>query len=116
MLNDLRRLPILDEVARRLARCLDRGTDSALCEAIGGELAAALADARRSMDDPTFGEWHFRSVLDRLGVLAEAAYLLDAGEEACASHLLAGLSPSRPSSDPRTGLRQRVEAVLGSTT
>ena len=99
VLNDLRRLPILDEVARRLGRCLERGRTDRRCPQAAGRhlIGRALDDARRSMADPAFGEWHFRRVLDHLGVLAEAAYLIEAGEEPCASHLLAGLSPGATS-------------------
>jgi len=112
VLNDLRRFPILDEVALRLGRHLDRAAGSALSESAGRHLGRALDETRRSMASPTFGEWHFRGVLDRLGVLAEATYLIEAGEEPCASHLLAGLSSDAPSSDSREALTERVEAVL----
>ena len=113
VLNDLRRLPILDEVALRLGRCLEPARGSTLSQAAAQLIGRAIDDARRSMADAAFGEWHFRRVLDRLGVLAEAAYLIEAGEDPCASHLLAGLSPGGPLSDPPEALTERVEAVLG---
>jgi len=112
VLNDLRRLPILDEVALRLGRCLERAAGSVQAKSAGRHLEIALDEIRRSMADPAFGEWHFRGVLERLGVLAEAVYLIEAGEEACASHLLAGLSPEAPLSDSWEALTERVEAVL----
>jgi hypothetical protein len=112
VLNDLRRLPILDEVALRLGGCLDRAAPSPLSESAGRHLGRALDETRRSMADPAFGEWHFRRVLERLGVLAEVAYLIEAGEEPCASHLLAGLSPEAPPSDSWEASIARVEAVL----
>ncbi len=112
VLNDLRRLPILDEVALRLGRCLDRATESAVVESARRHLGSALDETRQSMADPAFGEWHFREVLDRLGVLAEATYLIAAGEEPCASHVLAGLSDDGPSSGSWHALTERVEAVL----
>ncbi len=115
VLNDLRRLPILDEVALRLGRCLDRAAPSPLSESAGRHLGRVLDEARRSMADPAFGEWHFRGVLDQLGVLAEVAYLIEAGEEASASHLLAGLSPGAPPSDSWEASIERVEAVLRTT-
>ena len=94
VLNDLRRLPILDVVGSRLGGCLDRATGSAPGEAVRSQRGGARRRPR-CIDDPDFGDWHFRGVLDRLGVLAEAAYLVEAGEEACASQLLAGLPRRR---------------------
>ncbi len=84
VLNDLRRLPLLDEVvdpAEPLPRPGRRvGGGEA---AVRGLLGTAVEDARRCVIDPAYGAWHFRAVLDRLGVLAEAAYLLEAGEVPC---------------------------------
>jgi alkylation response protein AidB-like acyl-CoA dehydrogenase len=118
VLNDLRRLPILDEVARRLGEVLERAAASGLSDAARPLLDATIDDARRSQEDPDFGAWHFRRVLDRLGVLAEVVYLIEGGEEACAAHLLAGLTSGGPGSEeppsggPGSGLVERVEAVL----
>jgi acyl-CoA dehydrogenase len=114
VLNDLRRLPILDVVADRLHRGLEDTDDPTMAKQLGQLLDQALDDVRRSTADPTFGAWHFRAVLDRIGVLAEAAYLLEAGSGPAASHLLARLvlPGGRPSGDG--GLAERVEAVLTS--
>jgi hypothetical protein len=112
VLNDLRRLPILDEVALRLGRCLNGAAPSPLSESAGRLLGRAIDDARRSVADPGFGAWHFRGVLERLGILAEVAYLIEAGEESCASYLLGDLSPEGPPSDPWDASIDRVEAVL----
>ena len=112
VLNDLRRLPILDVVARRLGHLLAGEGDPGVAMLVQQRLDEALADARRAIDDVEFGEWHFRDVLDRLGVLAEAACCFDAGEDAVAAHLtLAGAEPGyRPSDDD--ALEARVDAIL----
>ena len=57
------------------------------------------------------GAWHFRDVVDRLGVVAEAALLAGADEPSLARHLLVG--PTGPGVDPGdAGLAGRVEDVL----
>jgi acyl-CoA dehydrogenase len=112
VLNDLRRLPILEVVTDRLHRCLDDTDDATVAKQLGQLLDQALEDVRRSTTEPTFGAWHFRAVLDRIGVLAEAAYLLEAGVGPAAGHLLARhVTPGgRPHGDG--ALAERVEAVL----
>ena len=118
VLNDLRRLPIVEEVAGRLGGCLDRATGSTVVAAVRVPLEATLEAVRRSIADPAFGDWHFRRVIDRLGILAEVVYLIAAGEDACAAHLLAtvpagGLTDGADDpGGPGDGVAERVEAVL----
>jgi hypothetical protein len=99
-------------VTDRLHRCLDDTDDATVAKQLGQLLDQALEDVRRSTTEPTFGAWHFRAVLDRIGVLAEAAYLLEAGVGPAAGHLLARhVTPGgRPHGDG--ALAERVEAVL----
>ncbi len=112
VLNDLRRLPIVEEVTRRLGGCLDRAPGSAVALTVRPLLGATLDAMRRSRDDPAFGDWHFRRVIDRIGILAEVVHLVEAGEEACAAQLLAGLAPDEPTDGGDGALVERVEAVL----
>ena len=113
VLNDLRRLPILEVVTDRLHRCLD-DTGDPTAKQLRQLLDQAVEDVRRSTADPTFGAWNFRAVLDRIGVLAEAAYLLEAGVGPAADHLLARHVTSGGRSDGDGTLAERVEAVLTS--
>ena len=112
VLNDLRRLPIVDEVDRRLGGVLDGAPDSAVAASVRPHLLATLEAVRRSRDEPAFGDWHFRQVVDRLGVLAEVVYLVEAGEEACAGQLLVGLPTDGGAADTGDLLEERVGAVL----
>lgn len=110
VLNDLRRLPILDVVGERLGGLLSEAGDRPLASALRLHLETALADAALAAGDPAFGEWHFRGILDRLGIVAEAAYLLDAGEEDLATHLVRlRLEPEPATIDP--SLPDRVDAI-----
>jgi len=109
--NDLRRLPILDAVGHWLTGVVAAVDDTVLAAALTSGIDQALESAQRCADDPVTGEWHFRDVVDRLGLLAEAALLAGAGESALAGHLLAGPSGNLdPAGDPE--LPGRVEAVL----
>ena len=112
VLNDLRRLPILDALGTWLTGVVATVDDAALAGPLATGLDRALGAAQRCADDPETGAWHFRDVVDRLGVLAEAALLAGAGESALARHLLAG--PNGPAVDPGgdDDLADRVEAVL----
>jgi len=112
VLTDLRRLPILDVVADRLHRRLKECRDTELAATVRARLDEALDDAVRSTGDPGFGEWHFRGVLDRLGVLAEVTLLLEGDEGAAAAHLLLGhATPGyRPEADP--SLPGRVDTLV----
>jgi hypothetical protein len=65
----------------------------------------------RCVADGQFGEWYFRDALDRIGVLAEVAFLFEAGEEQAASHLLRAATPDyRPEEDE--SLPGRVDDLL----
>jgi len=112
VLTDLRRLPVLDVVSDRLHRRLKECRDTELAASVRVRLDEALDDAQRSIGDPGFGEWHFRGVLDRIGVLAEVTLLLDADEGAAAAHLLLGeATPGyRPEADG--SLADRVDALV----
>jgi len=85
VLNDLRRLPILDAVEAYGTELSAGGPDG-----LDRILDAALADARRSVDDPDFGAWHFRSVLDRIASCLRAA-LVSRDEPVVADQLLRGI-------------------------
>jgi acyl-CoA dehydrogenase len=112
ILNDLRRLPILDIVAGRLRRCASAATDRRLGAHLEQELTAVMASTRECMEDETFGSWHFRDVTGRIGVLAEAAFLVEADEEEMAWHLLLGrLTPGYRAEDD-AGLIDRVHTIL----
>lgn len=110
VLTDLRRLPILDVVAGRLAGpCRTAGDPTA--EQALAQLDRALAEARMAVDDPDHGARFFRHTLDRLMTVARAAYLLDGGEELAARHLLAALGPDP---EPAAAVAARIDALAGS--
>jgi hypothetical protein len=58
--------------------------------------------------------WHFRDLVDRIGVLAEASFLAEAGEDSMAHYLILRhvTDGYRPEGD--TNLKARVEAILSS--
>jgi len=115
VLNDLRRLPILDEVDRWLRAAVASVADDALAARLVGELDAVLGAARSCMADEIVGAWRFRDVVGRFGVLAEACLLAGAGEGAMARHLVATrLSPGYRIEDDHD-LVGRVEAVLAAS-
>ena len=87
VLNDLRRLPILDEVDRWLRAAVAACADGDLATRLGEELEGVLAATRSCMVDASVGDWQFRDVVGRLGLLAEACLLAEAGEDALARHL-----------------------------
>jgi alkylation response protein AidB-like acyl-CoA dehydrogenase len=112
VLTDLRRLPILDVVVRWLTGLVDQVSDQGLAGSLADRRDDLAASARRCADDPEFGAWHFRGVVDGIGILAEAALLAAAGEPALSRHLV-GADASGDGSDPGDeGLADRVEAVL----
>ncbi len=113
VLNDLRRLPILDVVEARLLACFDTAPATDLVGTLRRRLGDVNASARECRDDDEFASWHFRDVLDQIGLLAEVAYLFAAHDLAAANHLLTNSSPGY---DPATdaGLAGRVNAVLDS--
>lgn len=112
VLNDLRRLPILDVVADRLRAELDEADDPALAGVVRRRLDEVLDDTRRAVADPAYGDWHFREVLDLLAVLAEVVSLLHAGDAVAAGHLLLGAATPgyRPEHDEARP--DRVDALL----
>jgi acyl-CoA dehydrogenase len=116
VLNDLRRLPILDVVAVRLRAAASAATDRRLATRLEEELAAALASTARCVADEAAGAWHFRDVVGRIGVLAEAALLVEAGEEEMSWHLvLSRLTPGYRAEDDAalTGRVQTILAAMG---
>ncbi len=93
MLNDCRRLPILNVVGDRLD-ALTSGAGE-LGAQIAGIAARSLDGARRAVGDLEFGQWHFRGLVDRLGLAYEAALLASSGESDLATHLVQrNLAPS----------------------
>ena len=72
ILNDCRRLPILDVVSDRLD-ALAAGSGE-LGSEIAGIAVRGLDDARRAVSDLEFGAWHFRGLVDRLGLAYEARF------------------------------------------
>ena len=115
VLNDLRRLPVLEVVADRLHHHLDGSHDQDLAASVTKGLDEALDGARRSMADPTFGMWQFRSILDRIGLLAETVLLVGAGDEALARHLFSGCAGDMADPGRATDVAEvsgRIGAVL----
>jgi alkylation response protein AidB-like acyl-CoA dehydrogenase len=112
VLNDLRRLPILDVVETRLTSCLDNAPRSQVIETLRRRLSEVLESARRCEDDIEFASWHFRNVLDQIGFLAEAIYLCHAGELPAATYLF--YNCVAPGFAPETDdlLSERVNALL----
>jgi hypothetical protein len=104
VLNDLRRLPILDALDAYAAKLVADGP-----EGFDRLLATAFADARRSAHDPEFGSWHFRSVLDRIATCLQAG-LVYRDEPAAGEHLL-----HRDGDGDDRATRGRVDAVLAAT-
>jgi acyl-CoA dehydrogenase len=108
VLNDCRRLPVLDVVDDRLDTLASGAGE--LGSEIAGLAARALVGARRAVRDPEFGAWHFRGIVDQLGVAYEAALLASAGEAEFATHLVRQrLVPSTSGVDP--ALPGRVDAI-----
>ncbi len=112
VLNDLRRLPVLDAVGTWLKGVVATVDDAALAGSLATGMDQILDAAQHCADDPVAGAWHFRDVVDRLGIVAESALLAGAGQPALAHHLLAG--PTVPGVDPDgdAGMAGRVEDVL----
>ena len=106
VLNDLRRLPLLEVASARL-RALVRGDVAGLNDG----LTIALEGLERCRDDGEFAAWHLRDVLDRLGYVAEAIYLADAGSPVAAYHLLVRTAPGYDATAD-VGLAERVEKLL----
>jgi len=112
VLTDLRRLPVLDVVERWLTDLVGQVPDASLAGALAGRGRMLVAAARRCADDPETGAWHFRGVVDGIGILAEATLLAAAGETALAVHLGADVVAGDGSDPENDGLADRVGAVL----
>jgi alkylation response protein AidB-like acyl-CoA dehydrogenase len=111
VLNDLRRMALLEVVQSRLEPMIGDVDDAEMARSIAELLTSALAGARRCRDDAEFGAWHFRDVLDQLTGLAEVLYLARDGDATSARHVLLGLTPGyRAQDDP--GFAARVDALL----
>ena len=106
VLNDLGRLPLLEVAASRL-RALVSGDVAGLNDG----LTIALEGLAKCRDDREFAAWHLRDALDRLGYVAEAIYLADAGKPVAARHLLARHSPGYDAATD-AGLAERVDKIL----
>ena len=106
VLNDLRRLPLLQVASARL-RALVRGDVAGLNDG----LTIALEGLARCRDDDEFATWHLREALDRLGYVGEAIYLADAGSPVAAYHLLVRTAPGYDGTTD-VGLAERVEKLL----
>ncbi len=86
VLNDCRRLPLLNVVGERLELLASEAGQ--LGSEITGIAAALQAAAQRAVEDLEFGQWHFRGIVDHLGLVYEAVLLASAGETDLAAHLV----------------------------
>jgi len=112
VLNDLRRLPILDPVAGWLTGLVDAAGEGPTGRRLAAERDDVLVSVRRCVDDDETGAWHFRDVIDRIGVLAESALLAASGEDALAGHLVHTRVDRSVPPVPDPALAGRVGAVL----
>lgn len=106
VLNDLRRLPILDALEGRAAELAARGPAG-----LGAALDDVLVGLQRATEDADFGAWHFRAVLDRVALVLEVGLL--AGHDEAAAEFLYHDRLDRgyvAADDP--GFSGRVAAVL----
>ncbi len=109
ILNDCRRLPMLDVVSDRLDVLASRSGE--LGSELAGIASRALDEARRAASDPEFGAWHFRGLVDRLGLAFEAALLASSGEHDLASHLVRRNLVPLTTEGIDTTLPGRVDAI-----
>jgi alkylation response protein AidB-like acyl-CoA dehydrogenase len=109
VLNDCRRLPILDVVGDRLD-ALASGAGE-----LGNEIvrfaARSLNGARRAVGDPEFGAWHFRGLVDRIGLAYQASLLASSGENDLATHLVQQYLTPSGTDDIDAALPGRVDAI-----
>lgn len=112
VLNDLRRLPIIEIVQDRLAASLESGSSVELGEQLRRRVDDVLVTARRCQNDGEFGAWFFRDVLDQLGLLTQAAYLYAAAEFEAAKYLLLNYATPGYKSVTDNDFMARVEAIL----
>jgi acyl-CoA dehydrogenase len=108
VLADLNRMPIVDVVAARIGKLCTASASPTADRALT-ELEDALGDMRQAIADADFGARHFRGVLDRVVVITRVAYLLDAGEQVAAEHLLRTRLLDRREPDP--GYASRVDTL-----
>ena len=102
VLNDLKRLPLLDAMRTYVDERLDESHPAL-------EVAAVtLDDLERCLDDEDYASWHFREHLERFAVVLEA---LSCRREA-ASHLVATVD-RRYDATRDVDLPRRVEALVG---
>ncbi len=106
VLNDLRRLPLLEVAGARLGELVHGDVTG-----LEAGLASALAGLERCRTDEEFAAWHLRDYLDRLGIVAEALYLAEAGAPIAAQHLFVRRAPGYDGSLDE-GLARRVALVL----
>jgi alkylation response protein AidB-like acyl-CoA dehydrogenase len=109
VLNDCRRLPILDVVGDRLDTLTSGARE--LGVEILGLAARALEGATRAVGDLEFGAWHFRGLVDRIGLAYEAALLASSGESDFARHLVRLRLAPAPTDGIDAGLPERVDAI-----
>ena len=112
VLNDLRRLPILEAVEARLESTLDAAEICDVRDTLRRSVNDVLQQARHCQRDMEFGAWHFRDVLDQMAVLVQAVYLCKAGDVAAATHVLR--RDATPGYTPATddGFIDRVNTLL----
>lgn len=102
VLNDLKRLPLLDAMRAYVDERLDESHPALEVAAV------ALDDLARCLDDEDYASWHFREHLERFAVVLEA---LSCRREA-ASHLVATVD-RRYDATRDVDLPRRVEALVG---
>ncbi len=108
VLNDLRRLPLVAVAKARLAATIGAGE---LASSLAPRLDETVGALERCREDAEFAAWHLRDLLDQLGLLAEAAYLAEAGRTASARHLAVTSEPGYDATADGD-LAARVAAVL----
>lgn len=107
VLNDLRRLPILDVIAERLSG-LCRSADAPAANLAHKNLDRILDETRRAFGDADYGARHFRRILDGIMAIARVAYLFQGKQQLAAEHVLGNLDPD---SDKTTDAR--IDALAG---
>lgn len=112
VLADCRRMPLLHVVGERLTTRLASST-AAIADRAQASLDHVLGLAQHGVDDPDFGAWHFRSILERIMTLARVASLLAVAEDDAAEHLLHARVLGVPTAeDPRFAARVDVLSAI----
>jgi alkylation response protein AidB-like acyl-CoA dehydrogenase len=109
VLNDCRRLPILGVVGDRLDT-LASGAGELGAEILG-IATRSLEGAQRAVDDLEFGAWHFRGLVERLGLAFQAALLASSDETDLAKHLLRKRLAPAEVEGIDAGLPERIDAI-----